>query len=173
MDLAASLTALNAYAADPANDNPNACEALELDSLITERERGLVALDFAGRKIAPGAVFHCNALQGPALVCNGITEDGTAHPLDAGTRAEPLGHAVTARLVSSLPGMVLQRLYLAATGGLLDGTSLQPLDADRSGFRLDPASKANVLIAIFKAPPPWRIRKFAWYFDLDPVAANR
>jgi hypothetical protein len=173
MDPAASLTALDAYAANPANDNPNACEALELDSLITERERGLVVLAIGGREIGPGAVFHCNALQGRALVCNGTTEDGTAHPLAAGIRAEPLGHAVTATLVSNLPGMILQRLYLATTGGLLDGAPPKPLHADQSGFRLDPGSKANILIAIFRAPPPWRIRKFAWYFDLQPPASDR
>jgi hypothetical protein len=91
----------------------------------------------------------------------------------APAHGQPLGQRVTATLVSSLPGMALQRLYLASTGGLLDGSPPKPLRARRSGFQLDPSSKANILIAIFKAPTPWRIRKFAWYFDLRPVAAER
>jgi hypothetical protein len=166
MDLVAGLTALNDYAADPANDNPNGCEGIELDRLVAERERHLVALAIGGRKIAAGAAFNCDALQGRTLACNGVTEDLTAHPLITGTKVEPLDHAVAATLVSTLPGMTLQRLYLASTGGLLDGTPPNPLHTRNSSFRLDPASKADILIAIFRGPPPWHTRKFVWYFDI-------
>jgi hypothetical protein len=172
MGPAASLSALDAYVANPANENPNACEALELDGLIAQRERSLVTLSIGGRKIAPGAVFNCNVLQGRTLACNGAVEDATAHPATSDMQFEPPQHPVAVTLMSTLPGMTLIRVYVSRTGDLLDGIPPAPLNARGSGFRLNPASNANILFAIFRAPPPWRFRKFVWYFGHPWPAAT-
>jgi hypothetical protein len=165
MPPAAGLAAIAHYEADPENENPAACESFALDDLMSEREKKLVALVDGKTKLHAQSAFHCDALLEGTTKCNGVFEDGTAHPLSGGIRPRHLKEAATLRLESALPDAQLDGVYLAPIGDLLDGKPATRLDAAAGEITLAPPHGLTALMVIFRAPPPWSYRKLVWYFQ--------
>jgi len=165
MPPAAALTALHRYEADPNNDNPEACEAFALDRLMSERERKLVFLASGKTKFFAQAAFRCDAILQGTTKCNGVFEDGTAHPLSGGSRPRRLKDTLKLRIESALPDAQLAGVYLATISGLLDGEPATQIDSTAGEITLKPPASLIAVIAIFRAPPPWSYRKLVWYFE--------
>jgi hypothetical protein len=162
---AAGLAAIARYEADPENENPAACESFALDELMSDREKELVALVRGETKLRAQSAFHCDALLQGTMKCNGVFEDGTAHPLSGGIRPRHLKEAATLRIESALPDAQLDGVYLAPIGDLLDGKPATRLDATAGAITLAPPHGLTALMVIFRAPPPWSYRKLVWYFQ--------
>lgn len=162
---ASALRSLYRYAGDPANENPAACEAIELDRQIAQQERRLVALVATTRlRIAPDTAFHCSTPDPRTTQCDGIVADGTAQPDAVRIRApSALRKLTTARLDSNLPDARLIGLYRST---LADVAAGRPAKRLKPGTTIALASGPadGVLIALFTAPAPYKVRKFVWYY---------
>jgi hypothetical protein len=165
MPPAAGLAAIARYEADQNNENPEACESFALDQLMSAREKKLVFLAHGKTRLHAQSAFHCDALLDGTTKCNGVFEDGTAHPLSVGVRPRRLREAATLRIESALPDAQLDGVYLAPIGDLLDGKPAARLDATAGEITLTPPHQLTALIAIFRAPAPWSYRKLVWYFQ--------
>lgn len=157
-----ALGQLYAYFADPANENPAACEAFEIERLIGERERALVSFERAGHAPIPAdAAYHCNRFDPRTTQCNGVVADDTGH--SNGLRmTSPIDGRVVGRVRSALPGARLVGLYRATLGddfGRRPATRLNP----RQPIAMT-AGRGEVLIALYAAPAPFKFRKLVWYF---------
>jgi hypothetical protein len=162
---AAALRALARYEADPNNENPEACESFALDKLMSEREMKLVFLARGKTRLHAQSVFHCDDLIEGTTKCNGVFEDGTAHPLSGGIRPRRIEDTVKLRIRSALPDARLDGVYLAPVAGLLDGKAATRIDATAGEITLASPPSLTAVIAIFRAPAPWRYRKLVWYFE--------
>ncbi|WP_442681227.1 hypothetical protein ACSBM8_08695 [Sphingomonas sp. ASY06-1R] len=162
---ASALRSLYRYARDPANDNPVACEAIELDRQIAERERTLIAvISPAGWRLPPTAIFHCATPDTKTTRCDGIVADGTAQPDAIRIRPpSPITAPVTARLSNSLPDARLIGLYHTTLADVVAARPVKRLKAANM-IRLMPGSGDRLLIALFTAPAPYKVRKFVWYY---------
>lgn len=156
----AAVTRLYAYLADPANENPAGCDAMDIESDISAREIALVAVSGGGKSWPAQAAFHCAVLDPRTTRCNGLFEDGTAFPNYR--RMLPPGATTpfSGRIDSRLPDAKLVGLYR---------TTMSAVRAGRAATRITPGpsvaiSKGMVLFAIFSAPRPWKYRKIVWYF---------
>lgn len=75
-----SLPRLYAYLADPANENPAACEPFEIERLIGEREIAMVTLAVEGRApLHPDRAYHCDRIDPRTTRCDGMVADDTGH----------------------------------------------------------------------------------------------
>jgi hypothetical protein len=165
MTAAPALAALSRYEADPENDNPEACEVMALHELMSKRETKLVFLAGGKTKLCAQSACRCDALLEGTEKCNGIFEDGTAHPRSGGIRPRHLEDTANLRIESALPGARLDSVYLAPIGDLIDGKPATKLDATAGEITLAPPHGLTALMVIFRAPPPWSYRKLVWYFE--------
>jgi hypothetical protein len=161
----AGLAEIARYQADANNENPDACESFALDKLMSEREKKLVFLAHGKTRLYAQSAFHCDALYEGTTQCNGVFEDGTAHPLSGGIRPRHLEGTARLRIESALPDAQLDGVYLVPIGDLLDGKPATRLDAPAGEITLAPPQGLTALVAIFRAPAPWRYRKLVWYFE--------
>lgn len=159
----AALSRLYTYSADPENENPAACEAIDIDRAMSEREIALVALSGGGRRLPPRSVFHCDVLDFRTSNCNGIVADGTGQP-DT-TRILPAGRPTffSGRIESRLPQARLIGLYRTSLAAVQAGKPPTKITPGGS-VSIRPKADGTVLIAIFTAPKPWHYRKVVWYF---------
>lgn len=157
-----ALQLLYAYFANPANENPAACEAFEIERLIGERERRLVALDIQGRApLHPDTAYHCTRFVRRTTQCNGVVADDTGH-IDALPTQNATPAPFVAQLRSALPGAWLIGVYRATLGdGFLERPARR-LDACKP-ITMTP-KPGDVLIALYFAPAPYKVRKLVWHF---------
>ncbi|MET0247767.1 MAG: hypothetical protein ABW182_13535 [Sphingomonas sp.] len=157
-----SLPRLYAYLADPANENPAACEPFEIERLIGEREIAMVTLAVEGRApLHPDRAYHCDRIDPRTTRCDGMVADDTGHS-DQLPKAGPISGRFVGSIRTTLPGTRLIGVYRARLG---DNFNARP------AIRLDPrrpvsmtARPGDVLIAVFTAPAPFKLRKLVWYF---------
>jgi hypothetical protein len=155
-----ALHALYAYAADPGNENPAACEAFDLDRQIGKHEAALVALVAIGHApLHPATVFHCRTAEPRTTLCNGVVADDTVRP---GVVLPLTRGRYTARLHSRLPRARLLGLYVTT---LKDAFAARPVRRVEAGREITIAARPHgtVLIALFSASAPFKVRKFVWY----------
>ena len=157
-----ALPRLYGYLADPANDTPFPCEPFEVDRLIGEREVAMVTLAIKGRApLHPDRAYHCDRIDPRTIQCNGMVADDTGHS-DQLPKAGPINGRFVGSIRTTLPGAKLLGVYRARLG---DNFNARP------AIRLDPrrpvtmtARPGDVLIALFTAPAPFKVRKLVWYF---------
>lgn len=157
-----ALPVLYAYFADPANENPAACESFEIERLIGAQERALVTLAIAGRgPIPPDAAYHCDRFDPRTTQCDGLVADDTGHTDGLQPSTQVIGR-FAGRIRSALPGARLIGVYRATLG---DDFRRRPAPrlSTRPSFAATVRS-GDVLIALFAAPAPFKVRKLVWYF---------
>lgn len=176
----AALAALNAYAADPANENPEACQSMALDAAIGEREQALVTLRLAdGRSIPAHTSHRCEIVDPVTTACRGAGEDGTAHPFSLGILRGGTGQVVltkptTATIAGALPGAKLEAVYRLRVADLLDGGRATKLPTV-APIALAPDQALAAVVAIFSTRQGRRHHKLVWYYgllNLPPAAAT-
>lgn len=164
MPSVAALRTLYAYAADPANENPAACEAIELEEQISERERALVVLRSPTHPpFRPAAAFHCNSPDPRTTQCDGVVADGTAQPDARRLSRPPSAERVVVRLVSRLQGARLIGLYRTSLFDVVRGRPVVRIDAAQP-IRIGGQPGGVVIIALYGAPAPYKVRKLVWYY---------
>jgi len=158
----AALTALERYSLS--NENPVACESIEIASLMSDQERRLVFLKSGGALVPAQASYRCSRLTGATLGCNGAVADGTSMPLSAGIK--PLDRPVRPRvaIVSETGRLTLRGAFTISLSRLVDGHPPTKLPHRGGEVATRSFSAGSVLIAIFKGADPWRYRKLVWYF---------
>lgn len=167
----AALAALNAYAADPANENPAACQSLALDAAIGEQEQALVTLRLAdGRSVPAHASYRCDVVDPRTTACRGAVEDGTAHPYSIGVFRDGAGpielpKPITATIASAFPGAKLEAVYRLRVADLLDGGRATKLPT-AAPVALAPDKALMAVIAIFSTPHGPKYHKLVWYYGL-------
>lgn len=173
MDASAALSVLNAYAADPASENPEACQSMALDALMDTREQALVSLRLAdGRSIPAQTSYRCDVVDPRTTACRGAMEDGTAHPYSIGVFRDGAGpiamtKPTTATIASALPGAKLEAVYHLNVAGLLDGGRAEKLRTD-APIALARDKALLAVIAIFSTPHGRKHHKLVWYYGFDP-----
>ncbi len=157
-----TLARLYAYLADPTNDSPFPCEPLEAERLIGEREIAMVTLLVEGRApLHPDRGYHCDRIDPRTTQCNGMVADDTGHS-DRLPGTGPTSGRFVGSVRTTLPGARLLGVYRARLG---DNFNARP--ASRPDPRRPVAMTArpgDVLIALFTAPAPFKVRKLVWYF---------
>jgi len=154
--------ALESYAAT--HDNPEGCEAADLDRRLGEAERELFSLRFQDQRRLPAqAVYRCNDFDPMTTACRSPMEDGTAHPLSAGIA--PLAPPTQAFTVDSeRQGVKLQSIYVVSLADAVDGRPAKRVKLQGGSATLPSGAKDVALIAIYRTKGPWRYRKALWYF---------
>lgn len=159
----AAVKALIRYRAE--HENPVACEAIELERLISEREAAMLHLVARTAQFQAQAVYHCAAYDPKTTKCDGDVADGTAHPFSAGIQPFPAPEITPLTIVSGLRHSKLMAVYTAALPDLLDGKPATPLSRRGRTIEIDLKTKPYVLIAIFKGSGPRTYLKATWYFS--------
>lgn len=161
----AALKSLNAYAQDPGNENPAACESIELDRQIGLRERMLSTLVSTGAPcLHADAAFHCDAPDQNTTQCDGIVADGTAQPDAVRMRPSPAARpAMFVQLRTRIPGARLIGVYRTSLGDIAAGRAVVRVDATHP-ISVRSRSQGVVVIALLSAPGPYKVRKLVWYF---------
>ncbi len=161
-DPAIAVRALYRYNADPAHEDPAGCTAADLERLLGEQERKLVAFAYGGKLSFPQIAAHCFRFDPKTTSCEDIVQDGTGQPDYRHILSRGPGAAFTGRLKNLLPDARLVGLYRTTLKAVQDGRPATALGAKPD---VQIARGGAVLIAIFTAPgPPWQYRKFVWYF---------
>jgi hypothetical protein len=159
---AAALTALEHLSTG--DENPNACESIDIARLMSEQETRLVFLVDGSTRIPPQASFRCSRLRSATIHCDGAVADDTTTLLTA--RISPLSRPVhfPLAIVSDTESIALLNVYRASLGDLVDGKP--PIRLRRHGDEIETPSLAagSVIIAIFRGAMPWAYRKLVWYF---------
>lgn len=155
-------SALESYAAT--HDNPEGCEAADLDRRLDEAERTLFSLRLQDQRRLPAqAVYRCNEFDPVTAACWSPMEDGTAHPTSAGIA--PLAPPAQAFTVGSeRQGAKLQSVYVVSLADAVDGRPATRVKLQGGSATLPAGAKDVALIAIYKTKGPWRYRKAIWYF---------
>lgn len=163
MTAAQASTALESYAAT--HDNPEGCEAADLDRRLGDAERALFSLRTQDQRRLPAqAVYRCNEFDPATATCRSPMEDGTAHPMSAGIAPFAPPPAPALAVASERKGATLQSVYIVSLADALDGRPATRLTLQAGSTTLPAGARDLALIAIFKTKGPWRYRKAVWYF---------
>lgn len=160
---ARAASTLEAYAAT--HENPEACEAFELDRRLGLIEARLFVLRHGEKRVAAQLVARCNEFDPTTARCSSPMEDGTARPAALGVK--PLSEVLSGPLefensrngTSSLLGVYVIRLSDA-----VDGRAATPVQPVGGELRLPRGLQNFALMAVFKTEGAWRFRKAVWYF---------
>lgn len=156
-----AVRALYRYNADPAHEDPAGCTADDLERLLGEQERKLVALMGGTKAKFPQMVAHCFRFDSRTTSCQDLVQDGTGQPNYVHIRPQRQAAGFTGRLKTMLPDARLVGVYRTTLRAVQEG---KPAKALGVGPDIHVAQGGAVLIAIFTAPgPPWHYRKFVWY----------
>lgn len=159
---AQAAAALEQYSAT--HDNPEGCEAADIDRRLAPLEAGQFLATHGRQSRTADVVFRCNQLDAASGRCTSPMEDGTAHVdgVVKTRRGRFPDRAVS--LASRRPDARLIGVYLTTLPDVIDGKppSVQPPTAEVSV----PTTKhgGRVLMAIYETGGPWRYRKAVWYF---------
>jgi hypothetical protein len=164
MPAAAALPILYRYAADPGNDNPEACQSVALDAEIATREMSLATIRLSdGRSIKAQASYRCDLIEPRTTACNGAVEDATARPFQAGIKPIELNEATSATVVNGLPGATLLSIHRIRVAQSLDGGQAVRLPTN-AAVRLGTSGELMAIVAIYTGARPWKFRKVVWYY---------
>jgi len=158
---AKAAAALQAYSAT--HENPQACEATEIDRLLGDLEKQLFVLVSGEQRLAAQVVFRCNQFDSQSARCDSPMADGTSHPLSFGIQPLPGPAGPNLQFQSEQPGAELIGIYQIALGDALDGKAATSL-GNVSPVAVPASSQDSALIAIYRTTGPWRYRKVVWYF---------
>ena len=158
-----AIVALARYRAE--HDNPAACEALELDRLMSEREASRIHLVARKTRLQAQAVYHCATYDLKTTRCDGDVADGTAHPFISGIRPLPIPDVTRLTILSRLSDAKLTAIYTSTFPDLLDGIPATRLSGQMGMIQIGRKTRPFVLIAIFKGTHLRAYLKAAWYFQ--------
>lgn len=147
------------------HENPEACEAIEIEQQLGSVERSLFTMGIAEHRVAAHAVYRCHRVEPRTARCEGMVEDGTAHPLSQGRPpALPLESSATVDFKTDRPGATLHRVYMVTLADALDGKAARRLVMRRGKVQILSGTRSVAIIAIFRTSnSPWRFRKAVWW----------
>lgn len=150
------------------HENPEACEAIEIDRQLGVFERQLFTLGTSAQalpRIAAHAVYRCNRVDLRTARCDGPVEDGTAHPMSLGEPSARLQHVpLNASFRAELRGSKLYRVYLVSLADALDGRAARRMVTRQGQVRIPDDARNVAIIAIYRTSgSPWRFRKAVWW----------
>ena len=146
------------------HENPEACEAAEVDRRLAALERDLFSIVSNGQHIASQAVFRCNRFDPVTARCEEPMADGTTGPIAPEAGSPLSGLAQPFAVVSELPRAALVGIYVVAMSDALDGRAATRLTTPASEVALPPGAHDVALMAIYETDGSWRYRKAVWYF---------
>lgn len=158
-----AVAALERYSSS--HENPEACEAIEIDRQSGALERQLFTLDDGRQRVAAHAVYRCNRVDLRTARCDGPVEDGTAHPMSLGEPSARLQHAPSnADFRTELRGSALHRVYMVSLADALDGRAARRLIVRHGKVRISEDARNVAIVAIYRTNGPlWRFRKAVWW----------
>jgi hypothetical protein len=115
--------------------------------------------------VAAHAVYRCHRIDPRTARCEGLVEDGTAHPLSQGRPpAVPLEAGAAVGFKTGRSGATLHRVYMVALADALDGKAAQRLTVRRGKVHIPSDTRNVAIIAVFRTSgSPWRFRKAVWW----------
>jgi len=153
------------YAAS--HENPEGCEYMEIDRLLSEQEVKLFQFSVGSNQMDAQAVFRCNQFEPGTARCEGPMEDGTAHPFSAGITPFAVTDSGPALVYSGLPGATLTGFYWLSLADALDGKPAIRIPKETYEIQFPHDAQDIVFIAVYETHDLWRYRKVVWYFGAE------